>query len=304
MKRVEGNKKRIDGDKIFPIINGIFIFLFTAVTLYPLLYVLSASISSPDAVNSGQMWLWPVGINFKGFQRIFRDSSIWLGYRNTIFYTVTGTLLSLAITLPCAYALTNKKLPGRKFINGLFLFTMFFSGGLIPTYLLLKNLHILNTIWAVLLPPAASIWNIIITRTFLETSIPYELQEAAEIDGCNVFQRFFKIILPLSAPIIAVMALFYGVGRWNSYFSEMMYLRDSSLYPLQVYLREILVTVQMNASSTMASGDELRTMAEQAKIASVMKYGVMIVATLPVIIIYPFLQKYFVKGIMVGSVKG
>ncbi len=292
------------GDRIFTVVNGIIIFLFTAITLYPLLYVLSASVSSPDAVNSGQMWLWPVGINAKGYARVFRDPDIWLGYRNTIFYTVVGTLISLGITLPCAYALTVKKLPGRKIFNGLFLFTMFFGGGLIPLYLLLKDLHMLNTVWAVLLPPAASIWNIIITRTFFESSIPAGLEEAAEIDGCNVFQKFFRIILPLSAPIIAVMALFYGVGRWNSYFNEMMFLRNSALYPLQVFLRELLIITQLNSSSTIMGSEELKTMAEQAKLASIMKYSIMIVATLPIIIIYPFLQRYFVKGVMVGSIKG
>ncbi|MGI6261037.1 MAG: carbohydrate ABC transporter permease [Acutalibacteraceae bacterium] len=292
------------GDRIFTVINGLIVGLFTIVTLYPLIYVLSASISSPDAVNGGQMWLWPVGINTTGYARVFRDPDIWTGYRNTIFYTFFGTLISLAITLPCAYALTVKKLPGRKLFNGLFLFTMFFGGGIIPLYLLLKDLHILNTIWAVLLPPAASIWNIIITRTFFESSIPPGLEEAAEIDGCNVFQKFFRIILPLSAPIIAVMALFYGVGRWNSYFNEMMFLRNSALYPLQVFLRELLIVTQINASNTTMGSEELKTMAEQAKLASIMKYSIMIVATLPVIIIYPFLQRYFVKGVMVGSIKG
>lgn len=292
------------GDKVFTVVNGFFIALFTIVTLYPLIYVLSASISSPDAVNSGQMWLWPVGINFRGYARVFRDPDIWLGYRNTLFYTFFGTLISLAITLTCAYALTVKKLPGRKFFNGLFLFTMFFGGGIIPLYMLLKDLHLYNTIWAVLLPPAASIWNIIITRTFFESSIPPGLEEAAEIDGCNVFQKFFRIILPLSAPIIAVMALFYGVGRWNSYFNEMMFLRNSSLYPLQVFLRELLIVTQINNSSQVMGSEELKTMAEQAKLASIMKYSIMIVATLPVIIIYPFLQRYFVKGVMVGSIKG
>ena len=298
--RISGTRS----DRAFTIVNGILIFLFTVITLYPLIYVLSASISSPDAVNAGKMWLWPVDITFKGYSRVFRDPDIWTGYRNTIFYTVFGTLISLAITLPCAYALTIKKLPGRKFFSGLFLFTMFFGGGLIPFYLLMKDLCMLNTIWAVLLPPAASIWNIIITRTFFESSIPTGLEEAAEIDGCNVFQKFFRIILPLSAPIIAVMALFYGVGRWNSYFNEMILLKNSALYPLQVYLRELLIITQLNASNTSVSTSEMVTAAEQAKLASIMKYATMIVATLPVIIIYPFLQRYFVKGVMVGSIKG
>lgn len=289
-------------DFIFSIIIGIFIFCTVVVTLYPLIYVVSASISEPDMVNSGKMWLLPKGITFEGYKRVFRNNEIWSGYLNTIIYTVLGTLVSLAITLPCAYALSIKTLPGRKFFSKLFLFTMFFGGGLIPLYLLLRDLHMLNTIWAVLLPPAASIWNVIITRTFFESSIPAGLEEAAKIDGCNVFETFFKIILPLSAPIIAVMALFYGVGRWNSYFNEMIFLNDRDRYPLQVILREILIITQMNTQNTSMS--DAVSMAEQVKIAGIVKYAVMIVSTLPVITIYPFLQRFFVQGVMVGSIKG
>ncbi len=291
-------------DRIFDIVNYIFMSFVLILVLYPLIYIVSASISDPKLVNTGKMWLYPMGITFEGFKKVFKDPDIWTGYINTIFYTVFGTLISLAITLPCAYALSNKKLPGRKILTALFMFTMFFGGGLIPLYLLVKNLHMLNTIWAVLLPSAASIWNIIITKTYFETTIPAGLEEAAEIDGCNTFMKFFKIILPLSAPIIAVMALFYGVGRWNSYFNEMIFLKDRSKFPLQIFLREILIINQMVSSSHTITAEELKSLAEQSRIADIIKYAIMIVSTLPIICVYPFLQKYFVKGIMIGSIKG
>jgi putative aldouronate transport system permease protein len=290
------------GDTIFMICNNVIIVLAVFLTLYPLIYVLSASISDPYKVNSGQMWLLPKGITFEGYQRVFRNSDIWIGYRNTIFYTIVGTLISLVITIPCAYTLAVNRLPGKNLFLGLFLFTMFFSGGLIPLYLLIQDMGLLDTVWSVLLPSAGSIWNIIITRTFFRTTIPMELEDAAEIDGCNTFAKFFKIILPLSAPIIAVMALFYGVGRWNSYFQEMIFLSERNLFPLQVFLRELLVVTQMDTTN-MSTADAI-SMAEQARISSIIKYAIMIVATVPVIVVYPFLQKYFVKGVMIGSIKG
>lgn len=236
------------GDVVFTICNYIFIILAVVITLYPLIYVLSASISEPTKVNSGEMWLWPVDITFAGYKRVFNNPDIWSGYANTIFYTVFGTLINLVLTIPCAYALAKKHLPFKKGISFIILFTMFFSGGLIPLYMLVDTLHLLDTVWAVVLPTAASAYNIIISRTFMETTIPEGLEEAAEIDGCDPFRTFFKIILPLSAPIIAVMALFYGVGHWNSYFNEMIFLTDRSKLPLQVILREIIVVTQINTS--------------------------------------------------------
>lgn len=290
-------------DVIFNIVNYTLILLAVVITLYPLIYVLSASISDPNKVNAGQMWLFPVDVTFAGYKKVFSNTEIWSGYANTIFYTVFGTLINLAITLPCAYALAKKGLPLKKFFNFLFLFTMFFSGGLIPLYMLVKDLHLLDTVWAVLLPVGASIWNIIITRTFIESTIPEGLEEAAEIDGCNPFMKFFRIILPLSAPIIAVMALFYGVGHWNSYFNEMIFLNDRTKYPLQVILRELIIVTQLNSSSTITNV-EAQTLAEQQQIAGIIKYAVMIVSTLPIICVYPFLQRFFVKGVMIGSIKG
>lgn len=297
------NIKESKSDYLFIGINYIFLALALILTLYPMIYVLSASISDPYMVNSGNMWLLPKGITFEGYDKVIQNKDIYTGYLNTIFYTVAGTAVSLAITLPCAYALAKKKLPGKKLVTSLFMFTMFFSGGLIPLYLLIKDLNMLDSRWAILLPTAASFWNIIITRTFLQSTIPEGLEEAAEIDGCNTFGKFFKIILPLSAPIIAVMALFYGVGRWNSYFNEMIFLSDRNKFPLQVFLREILIIAQMNSNENIST-TELATMAEQARIGDIMKYAIMIVSTLPIICVYPFLQRYFVKGVMIGSIKG
>lgn len=291
------------GDVVFTICNYIFVILAVVITLYPLIYVLSASISEPTKVNSGAMWLWPVDITFTGYKRVFSDPDIWSGYANTIFYTVFGTLINLVLTIPCAYALAKKHLPFKKGISFIILFTMFFSGGLIPLYMLVDSLHLLDTVWAVVLPTAASAYNIIISRTFMETTIPEGLEEAAEIDGCDPFRTFFKIILPLSAPIIAVMALFYGVGHWNSYFNEMIFLTSHDKLPLQVILREIIVVTQLSSSGNVTNM-EAQTAAEMQQLSAIIKYAVMIVSSLPIIIVYPFLQRFFVKGVMIGSIKG
>ena len=290
------------GDKVFGVINTIFIVFITIITLYPLIYVCSASISSPASVTSGRMWLWPTDITFEGYKRILKNTEIWTGYANTILYTVINVVISLAVTLPAAYALTVKALPGRKFIVFVFSVTMFFSGGMIPLYVVCRNLGLVNTLWAVILPSATSMWYIILTRTFFQSTIPHELEEASEIDGCSVFATFLRIVIPLSAPIIAVMALYFGVGRWNSYFGEMIFLRDRTKFPLQLFLREILIVATFNQEN--ASNADAITMAEQLRIASIIKYATMIVATLPVIAAYPFIQRYFVKGVMIGSIKG
>lgn len=290
------------GDKVFGVINAIFIVFITIITLYPLIYVCSASISSPASVTSGRMWLWPTDITLEGYKRILKNSEIWMGYVNTIFYTVVNVAISLAVTLPAAYALTVKSLPGRKFIVFVFSVTMFFSGGMIPLYVVCRNLGLVNTLWAVILPSATSMWYIILTRTFFQSTIPHELEEASEIDGCSVFATFLRIVLPLSAPIIAVMALYFGVGRWNSYFGEMIFLRDRTKFPLQLFLREILIIAKFSEQNT--NNADAITMAEQIRISSIIKYATMIVATLPVIAAYPFIQRYFVKGVMIGSIKG
>ncbi|KAJ3198184.1 hypothetical protein HK101_008684 [Irineochytrium annulatum] len=251
------------------------------------------------------MWLLPKGITFEGYARVFENTNIWIGYKNTIIYTVVGTIVNLIVTLPAAYALSRSDFVGRGFFMAMFMVTMFFGGGLVPSYLLVKDLGMVNSMWALILPGAASIWNIIVCRTFFQSTIPKELQEAAHIDGCTNTRLFIKIVLPLSMPIIAVMALFYGVGHWNSYFSAMIYLNDSSKYPLQLFLRQILVLQEMAAQGGGAIDTSSATaMNTKAEIAALVKYAVIIVATLPVIAVYPFLQRYFVQGVMIGSVKG
>ncbi|MBP1915496.1 carbohydrate ABC transporter permease [Lederbergia galactosidilytica] len=291
-------------DKIFKFFNYVFLTLAMGVVLYPLIYIVSASISDPATVNSGEMWLLPKGVTFEGYKIIFDNPDIWKGYLNTIFYTVLGTVINLAVTIPAAYALSRRDFAGRGLLMGMFVLTMFFSGGLIPTYLVVKNLGLIDTVWSMVLPNAAAVWNIIVARVFFQTSIPKELEEAAIIDGCSNFKMFAKIILPLSMPIIAVMALFYGVGHWNGYFNALIYLSDKALYPLQLVLREILVLQEMSSNSTEISSSLAEAMNSKQQLAAVIKYGVMIVSTLPIIIIYPFLQRFFVKGVMIGSLKG
>lgn len=290
-------------DRIFDICNKLIVWFFIIIILYPLIYIVSASISDPQYVNSGEMWLLPKGVTFEGFQRVFQNSDIWVGYRNTIFYTLLGTLINLAVTLPCAYALSRQELVGKKIIMALLVFTMFFEGGLIPTYLLIRDLGMINTIWAMVIPNAAAMWNIIVTMTFFRVTIPMELEEAAEIDGSSQIRTFFQIVLPLSLPIIAVMALFYGVGHWNQYFSAMIYLSDRELFPLQLFLRDILIQQQMTTDMLMQSGSA-EALSQHARIADIIKYAVMIVSAAPLLIIYPFLQRFFLKGVMIGSIKG
>ncbi|GLX67068.1 carbohydrate ABC transporter permease [Paenibacillus glycanilyticus] len=292
-------------DKIFLACNYLYVLIAFLIVFYPLVYMISASISDPKAVASGEMWLWPKGITFEGYKRVFENTNIWIGYENTILYTVVGTLINLLVTLPAAYALSRRDFVGRNFFMAMFMVTMFFSGGLIPTYLLVKELGMMDSMWAIVLPSAASIWNIIVSRTFFQSSIPKELQEAAQIDGCSNMRLFLRIILPLSLPIIAVMALFYGVGNWNSYFSALIYLNDAGKYPLQLVLRQILVLQEMGAQGGGAIDvSSAAAMNSKAEIAALVKYAVIIVATIPVIVIYPFLQRYFVQGVMIGSVKG
>lgn len=287
----------------FDLILTVFALLVLLITVYPLYFVVIASVSEPHLVSTGNVFFVPKGITWEGYHKVLNDLEIWIGYRNTIFYTVFGTVVNLAITLPAAYALSRKRLEGRKLFTMIILFTMFFSGGMIPTYILVKGLHLTDTVWALILPCAASAYNIVVARTYFENSIPIELEEAATIDGCSNFKVFFRIVLPLAAPIVAVMTLFYGISHWNSYFDGMIYLSDRKLFPLQVILREILSVAQTASSQTMSAEDAV-TMAEQARIADLVKYVIMIVATAPVMLIYPFVQKYFVKGVMIGSVKG
>lgn len=296
------NIKESKTDRIFDVCNKLLVWFFIIVISYPLIYIVSASISDPQYVNSGAMWLFPKGITFEGFKRVLQSSEIWLGYRNTIFYTLLGTLINLAVTLPCAYALSRQELIGKKVIMAMLVFTMFFDGGLIPTYLLVRDLSMINTVWAMVIPSAAAMWNIIVTMSFFRVSIPRGLEEAAEIDGASQLRTFFQIVLPLSAPIIAVMALFYGVGHWNQYFGALIYLQDRELFPLQLFLREILVQQQITAELMQQSGTA-EALSQHARIADIIKYAVMIVSAAPLLIVYPFLQRFFLKGVMIGSLK-
>lgn len=290
-------------DKLFLWFNRLFLLLLLFIVLYPLIYITSASISDPIVVNQGKMWMFPKAITFEGYVRVFQDSQIWNGYRNTVFYTVVGTLISLLLTIPASYALARRDLSGRSFMMGLIVATMFFNGGLIPTYLIIKDLGMLDTVWAILIPGAVSAWNLIVTRTYFQMSIPRELEEAAFMDGCSNTRLFASVVLPLSMPIIAVMALFYGIGQWNAYFNSLIYLSSQKLYPLQLILRDILVLNQLSAQMLMGGGDT-DSLAMQAKLAESIKYSTIIVSSLPVIMIYPFLQRYFIKGVMLGSIKG
>ena len=290
-------------DRIFVFINTMFLIFVLLIVLYPLIYTISASFSNPDILNAGKVWLLPKGFTFDGYRRVLQDAEIWTGYGNTILYTLLGTSVNIFLTLTAAYPLSRKEFYGRNVFTALFTFTMFFSGGLIPNFILVKQLHMYNTFWALIIPAAVSMYYIIITRTFFQSSIPVGLYDAASIDGCSNVRQFFTIVLPLSAPIIAVMSLFYGVGHWNSYFSAMIYLSDRNKYPLQLVLREILVVNQMS-DAMMMTGEQADYMAKQVKVAELVKYSVMIVSSLPLLVVYPFLQRFFVKGMLVGAIKG
>ena len=287
-------------DLIFLTIVHASVIAISAVILYALWFVVIASVSDPNRVASGEVLFLPKGITLEGFKYIFRDKRIWTGYRNTILYTTVGTLIGLFITIPAGYALSKKDMVGKGIIMKLLVFTKYFSGGLIPTYLVVKRLHLVNTPYVLMIMGSFSVFNLILCRTFFINTLPQELQEAAEIDGCTIFQYFIKIVLPLSKAIIAIMALYYAVGHWNSFFNGLIYVTDIKLYPLQVILRDILISGQSVDPSSM-DPDALEMMKQ---IARTIKYGVMTVSSLPVLIMYPFVQKYFVKGVMIGSVKG
>jgi putative aldouronate transport system permease protein len=263
-----------------------------------------ASVSNPDLVNSGKVWLWPSGFSLAGYQALFADNSIMRGYANTLLYTIGGTLLNLAVTIPAAYALSRRDFIGRKFFTLMFTFTMFFSGGLIPTFMVVKSLGLYNNPWVMVILGATSMTNIIITRTFFETNLPKELLEAAQIDGCSNTRFFFSIVLPLSTSIIAVMTLFFAIVHWNGYFVALIYLRDEKWQPLQIVMRDILMRSQFTAEMLQQGGDSAAKLQQELQIAEQIKYALIVVASVPVMVIYPFVQKHFVKGVTVGAVKG
>ncbi len=307
MERKKTIKKKISGsDRAFVSFNYLFLIIIFIITLYPLIFVASASISSPAAVASGKVILLPKDITYQGYIYLAGYKELWIGYGNTLFYTVVGTLLNLLFTIPAAYALSRRDMAGRNVIMAIFIFTMYFSGGLIPIYLNMKSLHLLNTRAVLLLGGLVAVYNLIVSRTFFGNTIPWELHEAAQIDGASDIKTFTRIILPLSRPILAVMTLYYGVGHWNSYFSAMIYIQDRKKFPLQLFLREVLTQSKMASEVLIeiADAEAVQAMLQLQDTANLLKYAVIIVSTLPMLLIYPWLQKYFEKGVMIGSVKG
>ncbi|GBF76879.1 hypothetical protein PA598K_05389 [Paenibacillus sp. 598K] len=289
---------RSKGDRVFDLLNGAFFLVVLAIVLYPLYFIVIASISDPGKVNTGAVWFWPIDMTLEGYRKIFEHEALWNGYRNSVLYTLVGTAINVGLLMTGGYALSRKDVPGRNIITLLIVFTMFFQGGIIPTYLIVRDLGMLNTIWALVIPNAVSVYHLIVVRTYFETTIPLEMLEASKVDGCNNTRFFLRIVLPLSLPIIAVMVLFSAVVHWNSYFSALIYLRDESMYPLQMVLREILVR---NSAQELMNVED---MAAQQDFSELIKYGVVIVSSLPVLILYPFVQRYFIKGVMIGSIKG
>ena len=286
-------------DVIFDIVVYFGVTVAFVVTLYPFIYVLSMSISDPGAVLRREVFLWPKGLSLQAYERVFSDKSIWRSYYNTIWYTSVGTLLNLVFTIMAAYPLSKKNFSGRGLFTFLFVFTMFFSGGLIPHFVLVVKLGLYNSRLAIVLPPLIATFNLIICRTFFQ-SLPEELFECARIEGSGEWRIVWKIVLPLSAPIIAVLALFYGIGHWNSFFPALLYLPNTKLQPIQLYLRRVLIQASPEAVQQFETGEAGRGVLAMLQV----KYAVMIVAILPITVLYPFLQKYFVKGVMIGALKG
>lgn len=292
---------------LFDFVNGALLVLLTFISLYPLYYTVIASLSDYLAVATGKVRLWPIGFNFKAYQIVFQNDDIWRGYLNTIYYTVGGTAFNLFLTIPCAYVMSKKEMYGHGLITWFFLITMYFSGGMIPTYILMKSLHLVNNPLIMIVSGGISIYNMIVTRTYFSNSIPGSLYEAGRIDGASEFGLFFRIALPLSMPIVAVMCLYYAVGHWNGYFTALIYLTRFEDQPLALVLRRILIMSETAVDEDAIASIDPRMIADlqaRANTVIVMKYALVLIASAPMLILYPFIQKYFVKGVMVGSVKG
>lgn len=292
-------RKKSRGDKAFDIALIIIGLLIMVVIAYPLYFVIIASFSQPEAVLGGKLRFLPIGFNVESYKMVLSERKVWVGYRNTLLYTVLGTCINLVLTTLAAYALSRKDMPWRTPLTFVISFTMLFGGGMIPVYMVVRGLHLTDTIWAMVIPNAIATYNLLVMKNYFQSSIPEELQEAAAIDGCSHFKTLIKVVLPLSTPILAVIVLFYAVGHWNAFFNAVIYLRNQELFPLQIVLRDILLQ-----NSLEAVGGDLTGMYEKVMRGETMKYALIIVASAPVIIMYPFVQKYFVKGIMVGAIKG
>lgn len=290
------------GDTFFTVTVYFLLILFCILTLYPLIYIVSCSFSDPEAVYRGDVFLLPVKFSVKSYERVLNNSEIWTGYKNTIIYTAVGTFLSVAFTMMSAYPLTRKDLKGRQVFMTLYVITMFFGGGIVPLYIVVDSLGMIDTMWGVILPSCVSVWNLIVVRTYINTSLPFELQEAAMIDGADGFRLFFRIVLPLCKPVILIMVLFYLVGYWNNYFNALMFLSKAEKYTLQLVLRNILITQDLNGM--IGSGGSQENLYQQAILSESLKYSSIVVSTLPILLIYPFLSKYFEKGMVIGSLKG
>lgn len=297
---VISRKPRSTGDKLFDFGVYFILTLVLIIILYPLYFVVIASFSDPLSVMAGEVTFWPVNFNTESYRLVFKNSQVLTGYRNTILYTVAGTVVNLVMSIAAAYHMAQRNLKGKGLFIGMMVFTMFFAGGMIPSYINLNNLGMIDTFWVMIIPNAISVYNVMIMRTFFSTSIPYELQEAAFVDGASHMRILRSIVLPLSKPILAVMVLFYAVSHWNSYFNALLYLSDQNRYPLQLVLRAILIQSQASEESFAGIGNTYSRML----LSETMKYALIIVSSVPVLILYPFLQKYFVHGVMIGSVKG
>lgn len=295
--------KQTNADRLYDIVILILISLLLLIILYPLWFVIIASVSNSSEVMKGNVIFWPKEFSFEAYEKVLQDPKIVTGYCNTIFYTVAGTLLNLVGTIAIAYPLSRRDFVGRKVISIVLTFTMFFNGGLIPTYLVYKEINLINTPWVMIIPGMVNVYNMIVMRSFFE-SLPYEMHEAAFIDGCGNIKIITKIVLPLSLPIIAVMIIFYGVMHWNEYFSALVYISDQKLKPLQLILRDILITSTSRVSSMMSGGAANTGEMDLIRTAESIKYAVAVVSTVPVLCLYPFLQKHFSKGVMIGAIKG
>ncbi len=289
--------KKDMGEKIFDFVMYCFMGAGLILILYPLYFIVIASVSDQNLVANGQVFLLPKGIQFGGFKRVFENELLLSGYRNTILYTLLGTAFNMLLTMPAAYALSRKDFLPRRILMFVFVFTMYFSGGLVPTYLLMKDIRLLNTMWVMIVPFAVNVTNLIIARSFFEASIPDELLEAAVMDGCGSTRFFLDVVMPLSKAILAVITLYYAVQHWNEYFNALIYLKDTALYPLQLVIRDILVMNQKASASASAASSAVQ-------IAEQVKYAIILVSTIPIMIFFPFVQKYFMKGVMIGAIKG
>ena len=295
---------RSSGDRVF---DAIIFVLLTGVFLlvaYPLYFIIISSVSSPSAVAAGEVVWLPVGFNLAGYKAVFEEQAVMRGFVNALVYTAVGTSINLVVTIPTAYALSRDDFFGRKAVNLFYVVTMFIGGGLIPTYIVVRSCGFIDSIWALTIPGAISVFNMIVARTFFKTTIPQELLEAAKLDGCGNSRFFFHIALPLSGAIIAIMVLYYGIGHWNAYFSALLYMNTPEKFPLQLVLRTILVQNSMQLAQVTNDPNALKALEEKRLIAELMKYSLIIISSIPVMILYPFVQKHFVKGVMIGSIKG